>query len=164
MSYSLTPIEDFDSDELSALYNAVADYAQNVSNHIENTPQLKEYFDHLYDDLGEMSTLDEAYITCGFERLFGVKDSAKQEKEAIEQGQYERVKAQISVDEILYYDLYIKTCLGDAWDQETMRMAPPSLHKLLPASLHAPESLELCRQVGAHNIADIIALKAPTLN
>jgi hypothetical protein len=92
MSYSLSPIEDFDSDELSALYNAVADYAQNVSNHIENTPQLKEYFDRLYDDLGEMSTLDEAYLTCGFERLFGVKDSAKQEKEAIELGQYEPLK------------------------------------------------------------------------
>tara|TARA_R110002124_G_scaffold129483_1_gene290969 strand:+ start:264370 stop:264864 length:495 start_codon:yes stop_codon:yes gene_type:complete len=164
MSYTIPPISELDSEDLSALYNAVADYAQNVSDHIEHTPQLKEFFDKIYDDMGEMSTLDEAFFTCGIERIFGAKDSAQKEEKAAEQGQYEQIKAQIHIDEILYYDLYIKTCLGDAWDQKTIRMAPPSLHKLLPASLHAAEKLELCRKVGAHNIADIIALKTPTLN
>jgi hypothetical protein len=75
------------------------------------------------------------------------------------------MQIQASIEHILYIDLYAKLLAGETHiSGQNAVLSMPMLSGLVPDEVKTDKNIALCREVGAHNIADIAEFKAFALH
>tara|TARA_R110002124_G_scaffold129483_1_gene290967 strand:+ start:263301 stop:263810 length:510 start_codon:yes stop_codon:yes gene_type:complete len=147
--------EPLEVSDLCALHEEAIAYSAALSTHIDevtnepdaieaaSTPTLREIFYKAYE------TIDRDF-------------EAAINKASAEMDPIEQKKLQITAlaDQIHYIDLFSQIVAGNQDQMTPSIISTPAANTLMSDALKTTKNAALCREIGAHNLAEIIEAKA----
>jgi|TARA_R110000868_G_scaffold160354_2_gene389813 hypothetical protein len=159
--------EALDLDDLSYLALILEDFSNAAAGKIESTPAIQMAFNALFEPQKseKRGLLTEAYMASATEHCMKYAATIEKSFKEFNPDARRNMQKHASIEHILYIDLYAKLLAGEThMSGQNAVLSMPMLNSLVPDDLKTDESIALCRELGAHNIADIATYKAFALH
>ena len=170
MSYKTSQLYDYDTlniEDLSIIAGLLEDFSNAAASKIEKTPAIQSAFDALFAPPEGKKTglLTEAYTSAAMDHCIKYAATIEKSFKEFNPEQRRNLQKQACIEHILYIDLYAKLLSGDSHQTgQSPILSMPMLSELLPAEVKDKEAQALCRELGAHNIAQIASFKGCALH